>query len=286
MKILVGIPTCKANEGYFWKALSSLNRARAYMKENMDVEVNLLMFDFSDPQKDQIATLPSWATRLCLSGYGFTDNFNVARNVALTHNYDYLCFLNDDVIIHKKFLDNGIFILENNPDIGFLGGHSQQGGWNEKYENTIPPEPILEIVDLSSLARLNWEFSACIVRAEALRETGPMDRMFSPKIGLCSDNDFLYRMRRVGWRTVRSYFSTFWHSKARSQSKLRNPMDPHDPHRLRAVRYMFLKWGVDIRDEGNKRIAFTEPFNGLPMEIIDEDRILLDNRDLINLEGC
>jgi hypothetical protein len=272
MKILVGIPTCQANEEYFRAALSSLNRARKYLRDNEDVEVNLIVFDFTDKEYEALSG-PSWSNRLYLRGYGFCDNFNVARQIALTMGYDYLCFLNDDVVIHEKFLDNGIFIFENNPDIGFLGGHSQQGGWNEPYINVTPPEPNLEIVDLSSLARLNWEFSACLVRAEALRDTGPMDRMFSPKVGLCSDNDFLYRMRRVGWRTVRSYFSTFWHSKARSQSKLRNPLDMHDPHRLRAVTWLFWKWGVDIRDEGMKALAFTEPFNGEKMEIIDENRV-------------
>jgi hypothetical protein len=261
----------------FWTAESSFSHARTYIQQYTDAEINLLVFDFSEEPERNIG-LPSWATRLCLANYGFTDNFNVARNSALVYDYGYLCFFNDDVILHEKFLDNAVFYLENNPDVGFLGGSSQQGGWNEKPNPQAIPEPMFDFEDLNDLSRLNWEFSACVIRADALRDTGPMDRMFSLKIGLCADNDYLYRMRKMGWRTVRSAWSTFYHMKAMTQSKFRNPLDPNDPHRLRSIQWMSLKWGVDIRMGMISVAAFSTPFNGEEMEVIDDDTVRVGNK--------
>lgn len=283
MKILCGIPTHKANEECFLAALSSFNHAREYMKKYTEVEINLLVFDFSDPQID-LMTLPSWATRLCLPNYGFCDNFNIGRNVTLVDGCDYFFFFNDDIILHEKFLDNTIFYLENNPDVGFLGGSSQQGGWKEPFNPQAIPEPIFDFEDIVSLSRLNWEFSAGCFRKEALREVGEMDPMFSPRLGLISDNDYLYRLRRLGWRTVRSSWSTFFHGKACTQSKFRDPLDPHDPHRLRGIQWMNLKWGVDIRMGGVAALAFTEPFNGKEMKIIDENTVELDGEKICLLK--
>jgi hypothetical protein len=284
MRVLVAVTTYAPNLDLFWAFESSLNRARWYMQQHTEAEINLIVLDFSSPQQEDFS-LPSWATRLILPDYGFPDNFNIAKNVALVDDYHYLCFCNDDIILHEKFLDNAIYYLDNNPDVGFLGGASQRGVWNERLDPQKVPSPTFSFEDLNDLSRLNWEFSACVIREEALRDTGDFDRMFSPKIGLCADNDYLYRMRRMGWRTVRSEWSTFFHAKAMTQAKLRNPMDPHDPHRLRAVHWMYLKWGVDIRMGMIVKAAFHEPFNGAKLEIINDNKILLDGEE-INLEVC
>jgi hypothetical protein len=283
MKILSAVTTCSLNLSFFWTAESSFSHARTYMKESSDAEINLLVFDFSE--KPQDIGLPSWATRLMLAGYGFADNFNVMRNIAITHSYDYLFYFNDDVILHKEFLDKAIFYLENNPDVGFLGGVSQQGGWNEQSNPQAIPEPVFDFEDLNDLSRLNWEFSACVIRTEALKDTGPMDRMFSLKVGLCCDNDYLYRMRKMGWRTIRSSWTTFFHMKAMTQSKLRDPFNPNDPHRLRAVTWMSWKWGVDIRMGWISVAAFSEPFNGEEIEIIDDNTVRIGSK-IHNLPEC
>jgi hypothetical protein len=280
MKILTSIFTSDSNKEFFDTCVFYYKESKRNVElKNENLVIDLLVINFSLVDMGAFNGKVSGMMYLRHPGAGFCKNFNISRDMAIQGNYDYLLCLNDDSVIHEDFIKNGIEILEKFGDIGFAGGMCQKGIWKEDLSRLRIPAPISLVTDLIDIRRLHWEFSACMIPRLVLEEVGEMDELFSPKIGLVSDNDYLLRIRNLGMRTVRNGSMTFWHSRGRSQSKIRDPFLKKDRHKERAARYMKLKWGVDISDLNGPKIVspiFSEPFNGKSFEVIDGNNIMVD----------
>ncbi len=295
MRILTAVFTSDKNKDFFETCYSHYVISKSKMvsiASETILDLYVINFSIEEIEKFNLAKVNRMAyyhspntMYVYRPNSGFCDNFNLAREMTIKGNYDYLVYMNDDAAIHEDFILNGINFLKENKDVGFAGGLSQKGGWLEDLKKLKILSPKNLIVELVNIRRLHWEFSACIIPVETLEKTGEMDSMFSPKLGLLSDNDYLLRIRRLGLRTVRNHNMTFWHGKGWSQYELRNPIG-HDPHRERAVKFFKLKWGNELSDINGPvitRTVFDKPFNGKLLAIQDE-KIVITKDGEFNLE--
>lgn len=259
-KILTSIFTYDKNIWLLKDLLESYERAKK------DIDMVLVIIDFSE-EPGKVEEFVGDRGLVIHNPTGFCQNFNFCREMVLAGGYDLYFCLNDDIRLHEDFFVNAIKrFIEMSSHVGFIGGTSQKGGWLEDPEDCNIPEPVDKYIYLNDIRRLHWEFSACLISNKALKLTGEMDYMFSPKLGLCADNDYLHRMSCEGIDAIRDHNVTFWHRKASTQSEFRCPWG-RDPHRIRAVRYMKIKWGVDI-DSDSIHPGHSYPFNN--KEVIKE----------------
>lgn len=280
MKILASVFTSQKNKEYFDVCREHYEKSKEKTLRRSGLVIDLQIIDFSQFDIGKFGDEIAGAMYVRRPGKGFCHNFNLARNTAIQGKYDFLIYMNDDVAIHEDFIKNSLSFLEQNKGVGFSGGTSQLGGWKEDLQFLEIPEPKEEYTPLDDIRRLHWEFSSCMIPVPVLDKIGEMDNLYSPLLGLCCDNDYLLRIRLLNYSTVRNGMATFWHSKARTQSEFRNPLSK-DVHRERAVRYLKLKWGNDIRELNGPKVihpVFKTPFNGRKVEIIDQDNIIISGK--------
>lgn len=213
-------------------------------------------------------------------GQGYVQNFNMISAMAKIGGYDFYLPLNDDIVLHHDFLKNILKIKEMRY-VGFMGGVSQKAGWLETQVNI--PNPIDKREQITNLSFLKWEFSACCLSVDVIKKVGDMDFLFSPQIGLWSDNDFLIRIHKLGYRILRDYNCTFWHGKAHSQIEYRSPiaiMNGTDPHLKRAAFLAKLKWNIDISQPSINRFIYDKPYNGKKVIIYSNNLIEIDEKKI------
>lgn len=288
---MISIFSSDENISFLKDLLDDLN---SQLKDSPDWFFSVYVVDFS-PTEDKISdfiseyrkTFDFPLTLVWKKEQGFCQNFNMMSLVGKVSQAKYYICLNDDIRLHPDFVKNILNRAENlrwtGGGIGFIGGTSQKGGWLESVEDTRIPEPVNKVVMLKDLKRLHWEFSACLIPIDVIKKVGEMDHLFSPRLGLVSDNDYLHRMRLHKYATVRDHNATFWHSKAQSQSKLRDPWGS-DPHMKRARFYMRLKWGYDM--EGDSNGIYDRPFNGNDIFVITNDILHIVGNGVYNLKDC
>ena len=285
MNVLSAVFTSTENARFFENFFKSYLEAEKNMR---GVKNNgLLVVDFSSGNsviQDKIEEIRKTSTNFNLIYYrhipnnGFCDNFDYTIKFSKELEPDCVFFFNDDIIISDVFMKNGVdsFKTSYNTDTAhFIGGVPQLGGWMEEIENMKMPKSIDKIQFINPYKRLNWEFSACVFRTEVLYRIGYMDKMYSSKIGLNADNDYLIRMQRKNYRCIRDYSMRFLHSKAATQGRIRDAwkiMNGTDVHTLRAMNYLRLKWGFDTDPTKNYE-PYKIPFNGKKCEVLDINTI-------------
>ena len=284
MNVLSSVFTSTENVKFFENFLRSYLKAERNMR---DVKNNgLLVVDFSSGNsviQDKIEEIRKTSINFNLiyyrqlPGNGFCDNFDYTIKFSKELEPDCVFFFNDDVIISDTFMKNGTdsFKTSYNTDTAhFIGGVPQLGGWMEEIENLTMPKSIDKVQFIDPYKRLNWEFSAFCIKTDALYRIGGLDHLYSPRIGLNADNDFLIRMQRKNYRIIRDYSMRFLHSKAQTQGKIRKAFEimlGQDIHMIRASIYMRLKWGKDTL--GNGKEWYKVPFGGKKCEVLDINTI-------------
>lgn len=287
-KVLISVFSSDNNIYFLDPLLNDLNSQILELEKYYFFSVYVI--DFSDTEDKALDYITEYRKRenhlpvtlVWRKNQGFCQNFNMMSTVAKVGSFNYYICLNDDIRLHDTFLKNIIDRFYATKNVGFIGGTSQKGGWLENPENMLIPKPFDKLVELNSLTRLHWEYSACGFPVDVLKLVGEMDCLFSPKLGLVSDNDYLYRIRLHGLKTYRDHNVTFWHSKARSQSLLRDPWGS-DPEMQRAKYYMKLKWNYGMDD--NKEKIFERPFNGKDTVVITNDILHIVGDGVYNLKN-
>jgi hypothetical protein len=242
------ITTCSVNLEYFEKCVE---HAYHSAKQCTNLRIGIHVIDFSQETntviEDYINTLSFDVNYYKRPQAGLCSNLNFAFEKL--NKRKYIIYLNDDAFVHPNFVENAIMIMENNMDIGFAGGVQQKGGWLESIDDyTIPVPDLFKIDDIVDLRVLQWEFSACIYRVQAIKEAGEKDVFFDPT-GYLSDNEWLIRVQQEQWRTIRYGGMTYWHGKGITQSRYRQPWSGIDTIRERGIAYIKEKWGVNLNNQ-------------------------------------
>jgi hypothetical protein len=260
MKILTAIFTCNKNIPYLETCLRYYRKAEREIlgKSPSSWNTDLAIIDFSDNEVGELWKLPSqfysWKP-----GAGFCQNFNTAETLAFFGGYTYLMNINDDAFISPQFMIEGIQILESNRKAGMVAGIPNKGGWQLPLDAVSMPDSTCDFLEVNPLDRLWWEASAAIYRVRALEETGKWDVFFDKAGGVCSDNDFYWRMQQQGWKLYRSGSMRFFHCKGITQGRMRVPIPGHpDPLKKRNQDYFFKKWGVRLESGETPRPYKTE----------------------------
>ncbi len=278
MKIFCFVTTFSENLEFLKKCVFRINIAISNVV-NEDVSFKIVICDFGRGE-----IIKDWVDKNCNGIFTYLrnpdgsmpTNVNIGFEMCRSLNCDLFFYLNDDAFIDWRFFQNALdFIFDHDRRVGFVGGTSQVGGWNESLENIEIPKPVDRTWLITDIRRLHWEFCAFGMPVNIIGKVGNMDILFN-RLGLCSDNDYLLRIRNLGFNTYRYGGMTFWHSKAVTQSRYRDPFDPKDPWRKRAVEYFKLKWGVDIDKNVTERDCFDKPFNGAKFRLINDDKFELD----------
>lgn len=137
------------------------------------------------------------------------------------------------------------------------------------------PEPNSDVYPILDFKRLWWEFSACILRVEAVEEAGYFDTYGDPT-GYCCDNAYLLMMKKAGWSVWHSGLMPFAHHRGLSQQEHRLP-GGNDPIRDKMVDYLKQEYGIDISGSG----AVTHLKDGFPLSQSKKTITFLDLNEIM-----
>lgn len=263
MKISTIIATRNENYNFFKLAYDSARKAGCNKGEN-----KIYVFDFTSKYSshgDKISKIvESQDLFLKRPGEGFCSNYSFGMALANLGGYEYICCLNDDLIIPPNFLHNAVEFLEEQKGAGFVGGVQQ---WCKEVQ--ISPERLIEMpmpagykvaAEFTDLRGVWGDFSAFVIRREAMRDTGHLDSNFDPT-GILADNDWLLRMRKAGWETWRCNNMRYLHGKGITQREFR-PNFPYDDVGIKNRAYFIQKWGCDPYGDQDCK-TYDKPFDGI-----------------------
>ena len=159
---------------------------------------------------------------------GFADANNFAL-MKVPPSVPYICFLNQDTISQKNWLEIGLQCLNQHPRIGGVSPmlkNYQGTGWDHDFQNSLRNQPGF---DESWLKDPSPKFSttyhdveevpatAMIVRTDVIKQTGPFDPIFG---SYYEDYDLCMRIRHLGYRLAFCHLSIIHHySGSISQTK-------------------------------------------------------------------
>jgi len=156
---------------------------------------------------------------------GFAEGNNIAISYALrASNPDYVLLLNNDTVVDREFLSELVSVAESGPEIGIAGPktyyYDSKGGKN--VIRTVGCEMTMwkgmpRILGYGEIERGQYKdvrdvdhvSGACmLIRTDLIRKVGFLDsRLFC----YWEENDYCYRSRRIGYRTVVVPDAVIWH---------------------------------------------------------------------------
>lgn|GEM_PF-5623458 len=262
MRILTGIFTRHKNLEYFRKCLEHWQISCKNLEKFPENYIDLLVIDFGKQQSEEIEGLTKeYGGRYHFKREsGFGSNVNSTFNYAVFNGHEFVCLLNDDVFIGRAFLSSGVEFLLGDKRVGFVGGKEGAAkGWLTPIDAMHIPPAENRVYELEDFRRLFWEFSACILRREAIEESGHFDTYGDPT-GYCCDNAYLLMMKKAGWSVWHSDLMPFAHHRGLSQQEHRLP-GGDDPIRDKMIDYLKREYGIDITDN----IPITHLKDGFPL---------------------
>ena len=158
---------------------------------------------------------------------GFADANNFAL-MKVPSNVPNICFLNQDTISQKNWLEEALSCLKQNPEIGAVSPmlkNYQGTDWDHEFHNllksqpefredwlhssSIPSKALFHIVD-------DIPATAMLIRTPVIKQTGPFDPIFG---SYYEDFDLCMRVRRTGYNlSICSQSIIFHYSGSISQS--------------------------------------------------------------------
>lgn len=265
MKALTAIFSRDANIAYLLVCLDHWQASKSLLASIFpSLALDLLIVDFSKEESSRVkdACRQYGGDHKWKPGAGFCHNMNYAFNSAVTNGHNYVVSINDDAMIAPNFLVNGFRMITTRPDLGFIGGIPNKGKWQLSLDQlNIPPERN-ELYRIEPLRRLWWEASAGIYSMEAILEVGQWDEVFDECGGVCSDNDYFFRMQEAGHKLYRYGRMPFFHCKGVTQGDFRIPVPGRqDPLKAKNILYFQRKWGVLLEP-----VSTSTKAPGIPLE--------------------
>lgn len=256
--LIVGVTTCDKNTEYFKLCYESL------LRQEGNFNIKIVVIDFSENPSEGIVEEMGLgpATYVFRPKAGFCSNLNYLFSLALLAGFDYVGYVNDDVILPGDFFKNGVELVSALPVRSFVAGVQQ-----ETNEVSIPPvelakmdfpKPEKMFQKIETLQGKWGDFSAWVTSVDLIKAVGNMDEAFDP-VGLIADNDYLWRIRRLDCAPIRSYMMPYLHAKGVTQRSYR-PNFPYDAVGVENRTYFKEKWGTDPYS-GLRTAPFEQPFN-------------------------
>ena len=165
---------------------------------------------------------------------GFAEGNNVGIRWAIDRNADYILLLNNDTVVHEKFLAELVRVAERDSNIGFVGPkiyyydcHGRRdviafaGGhinlWIGKALNIGEREK--DRVQYDDIKEVDYVQGACLlVKREVVQRIGLLD---STLFAYWEETDWCVRGHRAGYKSVFVPKAKVWHKVAASSGGVR-----------------------------------------------------------------
>ncbi|MFH1857225.1 MAG: glycosyltransferase family 2 protein [Candidatus Omnitrophota bacterium] len=199
------------------------------------------------------------------SNLGFIKAVNQAMGSATA---DFVCLLNNDTIVAENWLNELIFVAQNNPTIGLLNPSS----------NTLGQKTEVENIDnfAQGLSKYHGQFEemaqasgfCMLIKKEVIQKIGTLDEVYG--MGYFEDTDYSRRAMKNGFRCARAIAGYVYHCEKTSFLK----MPGHNSAFKKNQELFYKRW------EKPKRI-FVEVKKGLLSKYVGKLKSLAKNGDWI-----
>ncbi len=153
--------------------------------------------------------------------FGYAGGNNVGLRYALAHDYDYVWVLNNDTVVAPDALAPMVGLMLEHPSLGIIGStHFQYespkmhlslgGGPYNKWFGIDTPYHELPKDPFAQLSVEHVLGASMLVRAEAIRDVGPMDESY---FLYREETDWCFRMRAKRWDLATTFLSAVWHKQ-------------------------------------------------------------------------
>jgi len=228
-------------------------------------------------------------------GFADANNFALMKVPSSVPN---ICFLNQDTLSQKKWLEEGLNCLHQNPQLGAVSPmlkNYQGTDWDKEFQFLLKNQPEfksdwLNCSDHRSVAKIHLvddiPATAMIVKTEVIKRSGPFDNIFG---SYYEDFDLCMRIRKLGYHIAVCPQSILFHysgsisqteeaRRKRSRWVIRNRTvlkirSSHGPRWLKAWRHLIINGSLQtIR--AILRTPSSSPLRSVAMAHIDLIRIL------------
>ncbi len=152
---------------------------------------------------------------------GGSGGFNTGLREALTHDYQYLMCIDNDVVLDPHAIEELQNFLEIHPDVGMVGSKvyfmdEPEKIWNYggiiDFENFIQKDQYKNLIDTDLLPEIVYGdyVPACsmMVRTDVVRKVGVMSE---ENFIYWDDMEWGYRFRQAGWKVAAYGKAKVWH---------------------------------------------------------------------------
>ena len=148
---------------------------------------------------------------------GYSKGCNQGAKIA---QYDYIAFLNNDILLSDGWADNLIEIFEKESDAGLVSAYQIEGS---EYKEWIYPKIMNKLLkkrrcDYS--VSINPHFSCVITKKDIFNKIGGFDENFTP--AYFEDNDLSWRYIFAGYKNFISQKSYIYHKGSLTGKSLSN----------------------------------------------------------------
>ena len=223
-------------------------------------------------------------------GFADANNFALMKVPSSVPN---ICFLNQDTLSQKKWLEEGLNSLHQNPQLGAISPmlkNYQGTDWDKEFQFLLKNQPDfkndwLNCSDHRSVAKIHLvediPATAMIVKTEVIKRSGPFDNIFG---SYYEDFDLCMRIRKLGYHIAVCPQSILFHysgsisqteeaRRKRSRWVIRNRTvlkirSSHGPRWLKAWRHLIINGSIQtIR--AILRTPSSSPLRSVAMAYID-----------------
>ncbi|MDD5440460.1 MAG: glycosyltransferase, partial [Candidatus Omnitrophica bacterium] len=132
---------------------------------------------------------------------------------------DYICILNNDVVVTKGWLEETVRVLADSPDVGVANPSSNSSG---QFPGRDGIHAYAE--GLRKYAGTYQELYRCrgfamVIKSSVTREVGFFDERYGQ--GYFDDTDYSKRVQKAGYKTVRAKGAYVYHLESRSFNKVK-----------------------------------------------------------------
>ena len=261
-RITIGIITYNGayRINYLLTSLKKVNDAPTGCK------VELLLVDDGSPDSN----LMSWiAQHWGIPVIFHSENKGISKSwndICRYGNADYICLLNDDIILVDNWLTSGIYMLENNTNIGIVGWDFNriiEDDIEEILNGKVPPlrdknsAKITDDIVIPDKPILSFYAPGCsfMMSRETYEMTGGFDENY---ISFYEELDLAVQLHKQGIRSITLSSPWLFHSWARTFETNIEALKPSQ-RMLESRMYFKEKWDGDIPEVKERLMEGIEP---------------------------
>ncbi len=229
-------------------------------------KIELLLVDDGSPDSDQM----NWiAQHFKVPVIFHAENKGISaswNDICMYGNPDYICLLNDDIMLVDNWLTSGIYMLENNASIGIVGWDFNRiieddingilSGETAPYRDKNSGKIIDEII-IPDKPTLSFYAPGCsfMMSRETYERTDRFDETY---ISFFEELDIAVQLHKQGVRSITLNHPRLFHLWARTFETNLEALKPSQ-RMLESRMYFKKKWGGDIPEVKERLMEGIEP---------------------------